>query len=83
MSYNAPASRVIAAAAGATPRQIDHWCRRGLVPGQEPGMGRGNYRRWTPEQIDRLRKIAYAVRQAEDILASVGLSNRGHVQVEP
>lgn len=40
---------------GASYRQLDYWCRCGLVPGQPAyGTGSGNRRRWNDKQIDEV-----------------------------
>lgn len=36
---------------GATYRQLDYWCRKGLIPGLSTGHGSGSRRRWSREQI--------------------------------
>jgi hypothetical protein len=43
-------TRDVADAAGVSYRQIDYWCRIGLVPGQENGGGPGSRRIFTREQ---------------------------------
>jgi DNA-binding transcriptional MerR regulator len=47
-----------------TYRQVDYYCRKGLVPGQPagPGTGSGHPRRWTQDQIDRVALLLRASR---------------------
>lgn len=47
---------------GASYRQVDYWCRTGLIPGQLAGPGSGGRRRFTPEQVDRVRFLLTASR---------------------
>lgn len=39
---------------GATYRQVDHWARKGWIPGQPAEVGSGMRRRWTPAQVERV-----------------------------
>ena len=46
---------------GCSYRQLDYWCRTGLIPGQPVGnIGSGRRRRWTEEDIRRARLIYLA-----------------------
>lgn len=45
-----------------TPRQLDHWCRRGLVPGQEVNPGSGRHREFTTEQTEHVRQMSVLVK---------------------
>lgn len=45
---------------GCTYRKLDHWSRRGYIPGQEGGVGSGHRRDWTDDQIDRVRLLMMA-----------------------
>lgn len=60
-----------AAAAGITYRQLDHWQRKGWVePGIVERVSAGRIvRRYTPEDVDRLRVLAHFGRSGVDIAA--------------
>lgn len=45
-----------------TPRQLDHWCRRGFVPGQEVNPGSGRHREFGEAQVKHLRLMSVLVR---------------------
>ena len=54
---------------GISYRQLDYWVRTGAV--QSPGnmdLGSGHARRWTPEDLRRLKVVAEQVREAQMIL---------------
>ena len=55
-------SRRLCAELGISYRQLDYWCRCGLVPGQERGRGSGTPRRFTARQADVIRTIAKVAR---------------------
>lgn len=51
----------VAKLTGATYRQLDYYCRKGLVPGQPRyGTGSGNRRRWTDDQIEEVLLLVRA-----------------------
>lgn len=54
----------VARVSGASHREIDYWCRRGYVPGQEALLGSGNPRVWTAEQLEWVADLAYLIRYA-------------------
>lgn len=45
-----------------TPRQLDHWCRRGFIPGQELSPGSGHHRVFSDEQVTMLTQMSVLVR---------------------
>ena len=49
---------------GLSYRMLDYWARTGRIPGQPigRGTGSGNRRRFTPDQIERVRKLMAASR---------------------
>lgn len=47
---------------GASYRQLDTWCRAGLVIGMDRAPGSGRRRRFTEGQLDRLRLLVFAAR---------------------
>jgi DNA-binding transcriptional MerR regulator len=48
--------------AGVSFRQVDYWCRIGLIDGIDPWIGSGARRRFTPEQFRRVSWLASASR---------------------
>lgn len=52
----------VARVSGVSYRQLDYWARTGLIEGQEDTPGTGNYRRWTPAQLRRVKQLARAAR---------------------
>ena len=58
---------------GATYRQVDHWARKGYIPGQAAGAGTGSghYRRWTQADVEAARLLALA--------AWLRVQNLGHI----
>jgi len=50
----------VADAAGVTYRMVDYWCRKGLISGQEGGLGSGVRRSWTRAQMRRVELLATA-----------------------
>lgn len=54
-------SAEVAREVGATYRQLDHWCRNGLIPGQDEGrgVGSGHRRKWTDKQVEIARRLAF------------------------
>lgn len=67
------------AATGASYKQIDYWCRCGLIegqPGWAEGVGIGHRREWTDEQVRQVTLLVKASRlksmpieQLADVLA--------------
>lgn len=57
-------TREVARMTGATYRQLDYWCREGMIDGQRAGAwhGSGKYRQWTRADVDRARVLAFAAR---------------------
>lgn len=51
-------SQQVAATAGATYRQLDHWVRTGLLHPQIPANGSGTQRRWSLDDAVRAAAIA-------------------------
>lgn len=51
----------VVALTGATYRQLDYWCRQGLI--DLPGQGAGTHRRWSAAHVAR----AVAVKRAADL----------------
>lgn len=56
---------------GATYRQVDYWCRRGFIPGQERRPGSGQPRVWTWEQVARVQGLCAASELIEKGLPAV------------
>lgn len=57
---------------GCSYRQLDYWCRAGLIPGQanvKPGSGHS--RHWSARDIARARLVYLASRLTNSSLASV------------
>lgn len=54
-------------------RQLVWWSMNGYIKGQEEGPGSGYDRRWTDEQVARVKEIKEAIDKAEAVLASAGL----------
>ena len=53
----------VAELTGATYRQLDHWCRRGFIPGQPTmGIGSGHRRLWTDKQVEEVELLMRASR---------------------
>ena len=53
----------LARAAGVSYRQLDYWARSGLVtPSVADTVGQGHPRRWSPDDLTRIRVIAAAAR---------------------
>lgn len=50
-------------ALGISYRQLDHWCRLGLVPGQTQDVGQGGTRTFTPAARQHLGIMAVLVNQ--------------------
>lgn len=51
---------------GITYRQLDYWCRTGLIPGADHSHGRGHPRSFTPEQVALVRAMAPLVHAGID-----------------
>lgn len=51
------ASCDVACVTGASYRQVDYWCRSGLVPGQSEWVGQGRTRRWSYQQVRHVRAL--------------------------
>lgn len=43
---------------GVSYRQLDYWCRTGVIEPLVPARGSGNARRFTPEQVQVVRLVA-------------------------
>ena len=53
----------VAKLVGVSYRQLDYWCRRGLIPGQRGVCpGSGGRRLWRPNDVQRARVISMAAR---------------------
>lgn len=51
----------VCALTGATYRQLDYWCRVGLVaPSVTAAAGYGSRRRWSSSDVDAVRRVAAA-----------------------
>lgn len=48
--------------AGITHRQLDHWCREGIIPGHAAPTGHGNWREFTDEEVDLIETAACLIR---------------------
>ncbi len=57
-------SHEVARLAGITYRQLDYWCRVGMIPGQPSlsTIGSGHRRRWSEGQLRFVRRLAVAAR---------------------
>jgi DNA-binding transcriptional MerR regulator len=44
--------------AGVTYRQLDNWARKGYVTPAQPAAGCGTQRRWSGDELDRVRELA-------------------------
>ena len=68
---------------GCTYRQLDYWCRVGLIPGQAGhGVGSGRRRTWDDEDVERARRVYLASQ-----LTNMGLSKavdllEQHIELE-
>jgi DNA-binding transcriptional MerR regulator len=63
----------VAARAGITYRQLDHWVRREYVPAPATNSGKpgsGNARCWTPAEASRVAAVATAVRAGFTVSAA-------------
>lgn len=76
MTFSSPEAQRIA---GISFRQLDHWCRTGVVRPAINPTGRGNRRRWVFRDLVALRAIA-ALRQAGASLQSVRRVQRALVR---
>lgn len=47
---------------GATYRQLDYWCRRGMIPGLEAGPGSGFGRLWSSEAVEAAQLLALTLK---------------------
>ena len=63
----------VARHSGATFRQLDYWVRLGYVRPVRPSSGSGNARRWSEENLDRVRQIVRAIDEASEVLRAAGL----------
>jgi DNA-binding transcriptional MerR regulator len=64
-------SKEMVALTGATYRQIDYWCRKGLIPGHTEPVGSGGRRRFSEEDLRRARLILLASRLSTKPLVEV------------
>lgn len=53
-------SRQICRLAGVSYRQLDYWCRTGLIPGMEGSPGSGSRRIWDEDQLNRVQHLSEA-----------------------
>lgn len=53
---------------GISYRQLDHWLRVGTITIDRALPGSGSPRRWTLEEVDRLREIVAIYREALDAI---------------
>jgi DNA-binding transcriptional MerR regulator len=54
---------------GVTYRQLDYWVRRDLVRPVIEARGSGSHRRWSPDDVDRVRRLKLAGRLASGSIA--------------
>jgi DNA-binding transcriptional MerR regulator len=55
--------------AGVSYRMLDHWLRSGAIrPDWDPHPGSGFFRRWSPEDVDRLCEVVSNWRNAEAVI---------------
>lgn len=47
---------------GLTYRQLDHWCRRGLIAPEVAADGSGTHRRWHPRVLIEIARLAAAIK---------------------
>jgi DNA-binding transcriptional MerR regulator len=65
-------STQVCAAAGVTYRQLDYWCRAGLVaPSISDAAGQGTRRGWSPADVAAVRRLAVLSRQRRATLAEL------------
>lgn len=64
-------TREVVEMTGATYRQIDYWCRTGLIPGHRESVGSGRRRRFTEADVRRARLVALASRLSNAPLEKV------------
>jgi DNA-binding transcriptional MerR regulator len=62
-------SREVCEHVGVTYRQLDHWTRCGLITPAQPAAGQGTRRRWSPADVERVRRIAAAAADRRVTLA--------------
>jgi DNA-binding transcriptional MerR regulator len=53
-------SREVCEHVGVTYRQLDHWCRSGLITPATPAAGGGSRRGFSDGDVERVRRIAAA-----------------------
>jgi DNA-binding transcriptional MerR regulator len=64
-------TREVVEMTGATYRQIDYWCRTGLIPGHTESVGSGRRRRFTEQDVKRARLVLLASRLSNQPLEKV------------
>jgi DNA-binding transcriptional MerR regulator len=62
--------------AGISYRQLDDWCRTGLVPLDDPMPGSGHHRRYDQAAVDRVVQIATLRQQLSALRQEVRASRR-------
>lgn len=50
---------------GVTYRQLDYWCRTGVIALESPGSGSGTRRAVTPIEVEAIKALVAAQRQVE------------------
>lgn len=61
---------------GISYRQLDYWVRRGMIECPDKrGLGSGHARRWTPEDVRRLKAVVAEMREAQLILEAFSNGN--------
>lgn len=53
-------SREVCEQTGVTYRQLDYWCRRGLVRPTVEASGQGSRRGWARADVERVRRVSAA-----------------------
>lgn len=66
-------SREVCERVGVTYRQLDYWCRVGLVAPTQPAHGQGSRRLFGPADVERVRRVAaIAARRRLELVELVG-----------
>lgn len=63
----------VCALTGATYRQLDVWTRKGYVVPAQPATGSGSQRRWSGDELDRVRQL---VTRSAELRSGLGAVDR-------
>lgn len=71
MGVDTLSSNEVSRLVGVTYRQLDYWCRTGLVRPHVVAHGSGSRRRWSKDDVERVRRLAIAARLCSGSITDV------------